>query len=448
MKYEMMPHMCKRIPHRLLKLGVLLVAASCSDDSRFATGPSGTEEPMEVTERGLEMAANCATNAVVIVAHPDDGLAFIHDNIRYQRAIGNCVHFISLTSRYDGTGDIPDREEGARAMYQVMLDENAPDNTPQHYNSTIDQQYGDSTVHRYFIQGSNYLTLSYYRLKPSTYPSKTPGSLYDKRNNQSLISSLRAFIEYHRPDRVYTLNTAGLLSGIQSCTPPQSTPTVSATECDHYDHVGAAKLAKAAVMSSNVPGKLFEFHAYDMARGKSWGTTGCTSFCAMRDAYLEHDTAATATPWGVFLTSPDMYANTYNNPGSNANLFSLRTIRSKVALNTCIGPQGGSSANLTPIVVVGACVSAPKFTLRKSGELTVVGKCVEAGSSPVAEVRLFIFECGQGPHQQWRYDATTSEFIHQSTGLRMDLFFSRTAPGTPVQVFPSTGGINQDWILG
>jgi hypothetical protein len=64
----------------------------------------------------------------------------------------------------------------------------------------------------------------------------------------------------------------------------------------------------------------------------------------------------------VFLTSADMYANTYNNPGTNANLFSSKTIRSRVALSTCIGPKGGSSANLTALVVVGACGSAPKFT--------------------------------------------------------------------------------------
>ena len=271
--------------------------------------------------------------------------------------------------------------------------------------------------------------------------------MYDKRSNPSLISSLRAFVEYHRPDRIYTLNTAGLLKGIHSCTlPPQSTPTVSPTECDHYDHVGAAKLANAALLASNVPAKLFEFHGYDMARGKPWGATGCGSFCAMRDAYLEHDTIAIATPWGVFLTSADMYANTYNNSGSNANLFSLKTIRSKVGPSTCIGPQGGSSANLTRIVVVN-CGSAPKFTLRKSGELTVFGKCVEAGSAPEAEDRLFIFDCGQGPHQQWGFNASTSEFVHQSTGLMMDLFYSGTSPGTPVQVFPPTGGVNQDWTL-
>ncbi len=372
----------------------------------------------------------------------------MHDNIRYQRAIGNCVHFISLTSWYHDSIKIPDREEGARAMYQIMLNASAPDNTPQHYYTTINQKFDSFTVYRYFIHGTNYLTLSYYRQHSSTYPGKTPGSLFDKRGNQSLISSVRAFIEYHRPDRVYTLNTAGFLSGIHSCNPPQSTPTVSPTECDHYDHVGAAKIAKSALMASNVPAKLFEFHGYDMARGKSWETTGCAAFCAMRNAYLEHDIAAAATPWGVFLTSADMYANTYNNSGTNASLFTSRTIRSKVALSTCIGPQGGSSANLTALVVVGACGSAPKFTLRRSGELTVMGKCVEAGFSPVAEDRLFIFECGQGPHQQWRYDASRSEFIHQSTGLRMDLFYSGTAPGTPVQVFPSTGGMNQDWTLG
>ncbi|MFJ4190577.1 hypothetical protein [Kitasatospora sp. NPDC089509] len=253
----------------------------------------------------------CSSNAVVIVAHPDDALVFMHDNVRYQRAIGNCVHLVSMTSYYDDVTSV--REEAARAAYQKILDANAPDDTVQHFDTTIRQQYGNYVYHTYRIHNSTDLTLSFLRLPASTYPGFTEGSVYSRKDDQTIVSSLKSFLEAKMPDRVYTLNTQGLLYGINECVVQQN-GFLSANECDHYDHVGTALLAKAAFSASAIRATLYEFHAYDMARGMSVNANisvpACQLFCAVRDAYNSIDTAAAATPWGALLSSNDMYSAT------------------------------------------------------------------------------------------------------------------------------------------
>jgi len=264
-------------------------------------------------------AAACPEHTVVIVAHPDDGIAFMHDNIRWQRVIGNCVHIISLTSHYNTGGTLNGREEGARDAYQKVNDAAAPDDTAQHYDTTVRQRFGAFWYYTYYIHNDNAITLSFLRQPASTYPGLTVGSIYSRRGEPGLIDSLRQALEFYRPQRVYTLNTAGVLSTASVNCPVQNAEMIAADECDHYDHVGTAILAKAALQASNVPAPLYEFHGYDMARGK-WvnmniTSAACTLFCAIRDAYVAKDGAAAATPWGALLSSPDMYTNTMTNAG-------------------------------------------------------------------------------------------------------------------------------------
>jgi len=387
--------------------------------------------------------SNCRKRILVGMGHADDALAFFANTISDGLEAGDCFDFVSLTSYYDDGTVISGREEGARALYE-HLTEGFLDSRPQTFATVPERRYGTLTARQYNVHDDDKVTLTFFRLPASTYPGRTRGAIYDQIENENLIAALSTLIVDFQPSEIYTLDTDGRLVGNGPCD-VQRNGLFSENECDHYDHVGTAILFEKAHSRSRLDIDLQEYTTYSKARGfpvnSNIAPEACRRFCEARDIYLGFDPLALATPWGAFLSSPEFFKT--SQPAQPL----LGQLRSELGTDICIGPANGALSNLTPIVILDSCADAPEFTLTPSGNLTVDGRCVEAGARPNRGSRLFLFGCGEGQHQKWRYDSDRQVLINTATNFVIDSPNSGTAPGTRMTLWNNNGTRNQQWVF-
>ena len=262
-------------------------------------------------------AATCASRTLMVIAHPDDGLAFIHDSVPSLLGSGVCIDLVSMTSYYDDGRVISGREEGARALHELFT-RGRQDAVPDTFTTATQLTYGNFSVWRYEVFNDDQVRLWYFRQPASTYPGFTPGSLYSKRSLPGLIDALTLLMQNVKPTLLLTLNSQGILVGDTPCD-VQRNGVFSVGECDHYDHVGAAQLAKSAALASGLSMEIREHNTYDIAAGLSVNQNisqaACARFCEARDVYIQFDPAAAATPWGALLSASEKYrAGQVGNP--------------------------------------------------------------------------------------------------------------------------------------
>lgn len=79
------------------------------------------------------------------------------------------------------------------------------------------------------------------------------------------------------------------------------------------------------------------------------------------------------------------------------------------------------------------------------GTLRSVGLCMDAAWASTDDLtQLQVAHCNGGAAQKWRVNAT-EDLVGAQSGKCADVWENRTAPGTPIKLWPCTGGANSTW---
>jgi hypothetical protein len=124
-------------------------------------------------------------------------------------------------------------------------------------------------------------------------------------------------------------------------------------------------------------------------------------------------------------------------------LIDGRTIKSS-ASNYCLEVPGGT-ASVGKLLRLAACNygTAQRFSLTSLGEMRFGGLCVDAQADSTPALQLYTCKPDDlnKRNQQWYLSGP----IHGLGGQCLDIRGGRGYDGTPVQLYPCTGGDNQRW---
>jgi hypothetical protein len=84
------------------------------------------------------------------------------------------------------------------------------------------------------------------------------------------------------------------------------------------------------------------------------------------------------------------------------------------------------------------------FTTTSSGQLQVLGKCVDAEGSAAAGARVILWDCTGGTNQRWTFNSNGT-VTNGASGLCLDVVNQGTANGSLVDVWSCNGQGNQRW---
>jgi hypothetical protein len=273
-------------------------------------------------------APSCGTaaNVLVVVAHPDDALAFMPENVRYQRQLGKCIRLLSLTSDYVYNRAF-NRESAAIAAYTRVL-------SPNGSGSKVNLAASASLpgISSFGVSNDANMTLHFRRLLSSQFSASETISLM---NATQARDAVKAMIATYRPDRIYTTRNdlPTVSNNNTSCT---AFYPIQSSYCSHIDHVaaGIAAIAGATAAKQADPSlsfQLFKFGDYGIGGNTPWTwntplpapgfnypatSTWCSTqtvgsnnahWCAMYALYQPLDPDASATPFPPFWVGHEYY---------------------------------------------------------------------------------------------------------------------------------------------
>jgi hypothetical protein len=134
----------------------------------------------------------------------------------------------------------------------------------------------------------------------------------------------------------------------------------------------------------------------------------------------------------------------HNSANQQWSIFDGRVIKSSTTGFCLEVPNGTASVNKLLRLATCTYGAAQQFTFTASGEIRFGGMCVDArGGTP--QLALQLFDCKPDGAAKRNQEFHLSGPIRGLGGQCLDIQGGRGYDGTPVQLFPCTGGTNQRW---
>ncbi|HEX8345073.1 MAG TPA: lectin, partial [Actinoplanes sp.] len=111
----------------------------------------------------------------------------------------------------------------------------------------------------------------------------------------------------------------------------------------------------------------------------------------------------------------------------------------------CLDVPNASTANGTQLALFDCNGGAnQRFTTTSTGQLQVMGKCVDAEGAAAAGARVILYDCTGGANQRWTF-TSSGTITNGATGLCLDVLNAGTANGALIDVWTCNGQGNQRW---
>ncbi len=234
------------LPRRQVLGGAGVVAGAIALGDLRAKSSFAATKPEGMTERELSANLSNPTNAMYIVAHPDDSLIFQSPSLLQNIQNGLNVLTVHLTAGDDGMGEgyWGDRELGIEAAYALMA---GVDNNWTTSALTV----GSHQIVLDTLTTKSNITVAFMRLPDGGYPDGEGTALYNYQSlmqlwqgSESSITAVDDSTSYLFQDLISTL--ASMMSSFQPQLIVVQDYVNTFGDGDHMDHYAAAQFAQSA----------------------------------------------------------------------------------------------------------------------------------------------------------------------------------------------------------
>jgi LmbE family N-acetylglucosaminyl deacetylase len=234
------------VPRRQVLAGAGVVAGAIALGDLRAKSSFAATKPAGMTGRELSANLSNPTNAMYIVAHPDDSLIFQSPSLLQNINSGLDVMTVHLTAGDDGLGESywGQRELGIEAAYALMA--NAPNTW-----ATSALTVGSHQIVLDTLTAQPNVTVAFMRLPDGGYPDGTGTTMYGFQSlmqlwlgSESSMTAVDGSTSYVSQDLISTL--ASMMSSFQPQLIVVQDYVNTFGDGDHMDHYAAAQFAQSA----------------------------------------------------------------------------------------------------------------------------------------------------------------------------------------------------------